>query len=187
MNSQLVVLQDRLQTAETTIASQEEDIRKLNQSSERRGRRADSDDENDGLAPKKFFEPPIMTKSCTYREWAEELAEYLEEKSRNVVELLKEAAASKTTIESLGVTEAIVKKGQRLYRLLKRCISKECKEARLFVKDIPGKNVWEAWRPAARRRPGCGWRGTRRRRVGSWARPRSTSRAERRRRSRRRS
>ena len=58
MNSQFLVLQDRLKTAEATIASQEKDIRKLNQSSGRRGRRADSDDENDGLAPKKFFEPP---------------------------------------------------------------------------------------------------------------------------------
>ena len=74
------------------------------------------------------------------------MTEDLEEKSGDVVKLLKEAAASKTTIESLGETEAIVKKGQRLYRLLKRCISKECKEARLLVKDIPGKNVWEAWR-----------------------------------------
>ena len=98
INSQLIVLQDRLKTAETTIASQEEDIRKLNQSSGRRGRRAHSDDENDGLAPKKFFEPPIMTKGCTYREWAEEFTEHLEEKSGDVVKLLKEAAASKTTI-----------------------------------------------------------------------------------------
>ena len=146
MNSQLIVLQDRLKTAELTIASQEEDIRKLDQGSSRRGRRSDSDDENDGLAPKKFFEPPIMTKGCTYREWAEEFTEYLEEKSADVVKLLKEAAASKTTIVSLGETEAIAKKGHRLYRLLKRCISKECKEARLLVKDIPGKNVWEAWR-----------------------------------------
>ena len=60
-NYQLTVLQDRMRAAEMTIAIQEEDISKLSQRNMRRGNRSDSDGDNE-LAPKKLFEPRIMTK-----------------------------------------------------------------------------------------------------------------------------
>ena len=49
-------------------------------------------------------------------------------------------------IDSLGDSQSIIVRGKRLYRLVKKCIEKDCREARHIVKDVEGGNVWEAWR-----------------------------------------
>ena len=102
--------------------------------------------ENSELADKKFFTPPILKLKSVFRDWTEEFVEYLEEKDAILSEQLKLAADNIETITSLGDTETMVKRGKKLYLLLKRCIDEECKEARATVRDVEGGNVWEAWR-----------------------------------------
>jgi hypothetical protein len=126
------------------LTNQVNDLSAKLAAAEQRAGLGGGDDKRGGLFDKKLYEPQPLEDQREFKEWAEDLQDWVQMCDKDIPILMSAAAREKNVITTLGGTPALEEKAKPLFRMLKRFI--KLKSARQVVSLTPGKNPYEAWR-----------------------------------------
>ena len=96
------------------------------------------------LFEKKLFEPEKLERATSFKDWSEDLIDWVEQSDGHIAGLLRIARDSKGAITEMGGDEATITRSKILYRALKKLVVQP--EAKAIATQVEGKNPYEAWR-----------------------------------------